>query len=233
MSELYNIPSYDTDRMSYGPGVLYIGAPGVTATQDVGAIRSGVEFVVRRETMEVWQGNPRTHVKTYVLHESCELIITGIEWNTDIISKAIGTGSTTSTDDLETFEMGGDPNVQRISLRFQHITPEGLTITIDMVQSFPGEQFVAIYDDDLHEFAYRWEGNVFKAIRELPGEAPTGQTIFILELFGDAYVYEGVVKDKLDYNELVADPYVYVGVVTSAITSPEFLSDVDITYPYS
>ena len=92
-----NIPVYDADNISLGPGVLYIGPVGTTPTVDVGAIaEDGMTFTVSREYLEVFQGSPKVLIKQFVTDETVELTAQGLEWNIMNIPLALGAGVTTS-----------------------------------------------------------------------------------------------------------------------------------------
>ncbi len=49
----YNLPQFDTNRMSIGPCVLYIGPSGTTPTVDVGAVESGAVLSSTRTKEDV------------------------------------------------------------------------------------------------------------------------------------------------------------------------------------
>ena len=172
----YNLPSYSTERFSFGPGVLYIGAAGQTPTTDVGAVRTGASLRITREVLEVPQGSPRTIVQRYVTSESVQMSVTGIEWNLDNLAQFLGVDITTSTPSLEQLDFGGLMSLNAVSLKFVHQTPEGHTIEVDVWRAQGSGEIEISFGDDVHEFPYTfnaiesdtdWSGNSLTAGQRL------------------------------------------------------------------
>ena len=90
----FNVPSYDTARFTFGPGILYMGAPGTTPLIDIGAVRGDAELNIERTLLEMKQGTPQTRVKAYAVEEKVTLKVTGVEWDLDNLSYALGAGVT-------------------------------------------------------------------------------------------------------------------------------------------
>lgn len=158
----YNVPSYETDNFSFGPGVLYIGVAGATPTIDIGGVRAGAEFSVTREILEVRQGSPASLVKQYATREDAMLRISGIEWNLERISEALGAGVATTSASQDTLEFGGDINIANVALRFVHETPAGHTVTLDLFTAQGVGELTLTFGDELHEMPYS-----FKALETL------------------------------------------------------------------
>jgi len=156
-----NIPSYDTSRFSFGPGILYMGVPGETPVLDIGAIKGGAEFTVERKKLEVKQGSPKTLVKQYVIEETLSIKCTGLEWNLNNLAYCMGAGQTMLGGFSETLEFGGDMTISERALKFVHIMPDGSTIEIDVwkVQS-SGKIPINFNDADMHEFPYEFNALV-------------------------------------------------------------------------
>ena len=150
----FNVPTYDTDNFSFGPGVLYVGAAGSTPTLDVGAVRAGAEFAVSRERLEVFQGSPRSLVKQYIVQENAQLTVTGIEWDVDKLTYVLGSGVTTSTAAQDTYAFGGDLNISESAVKFVHETPAGHTIELYIWKAQGTGEITINFGDDLHEFPY-------------------------------------------------------------------------------
>ena len=151
----YNVPSGETERVSFGPGVLYLGASGTTPTVDVGYAR-GATLTITRDVIELWQGSPQELIKRYSNKETVKLAINGLEWNVDNLSYALGAGETTTGVSPELLEGGGDPNMSEVALMYQHITTEGYTVTLS-IWTATGDGEVSIeFGDDLHEFGYNF-----------------------------------------------------------------------------
>jgi len=172
----YNIPSYDSDRFSFGPGILYLGVTGSTPSVDIGAVRSGAELTIARERLDVPQGSPRTIVKSYAVQENVQLTVTGIEWNLDRLADVLGAGVTTSSVAEDTIAFGGDMSIAQKALKFVHRTPAGTTIEVYLWAVEGSGEVAVTFGDDIHEFPYTflarrattdWAGNSLSTTRQL------------------------------------------------------------------
>ena len=154
----YNVPSYETARFSFGPGILYLGAPGTTPLIDVGAVKGKAELSIERTKLEVLQGSPQTLIEQYVTKEDITLKVTGIEWDFDNLAYALGAGVTTGIGGVsETFEFGGNMAMTNRALRYLHRTPDGGTIDIQMFKAQgAGKLTVNFNEADMHEFPYEF-----------------------------------------------------------------------------
>lgn len=148
----FNVPSYNTDRFSFGPGILYIGAAGSTPAIDVGAVTVGAKLAITREILEYKQGSPATVVKKFATQEAVTLDVTGLEWNVRNLALALGAGITSSDESLETFEFGGSMDVDQYALKFVHVTPAGHTISIYLWKAEAGGGFEVSFAEGPHEF---------------------------------------------------------------------------------
>lgn len=179
----FNVPgNVDPLKFSFGPGVLYIAdIPSASTAADiveathlganscVGGVRSGATFNVTRSRLDVFQGSPRALQKTFVVEETANLTVSGIEWNLENISRAIGAGNITGTTQ-KTFAFGGSLNVSDVAVKFVHITPAGYTLTIRIWQGQGNGDMTVTFGDDLHEIPYSfnavdpgntvWDGTV-------------------------------------------------------------------------
>jgi len=151
----YNLPSFDTRKLSIGPSVIYMGTAGQTPTTDFGAITSA-EFKITYEVNKFFQGVPSA-AKAYKF-KSFEAVLTvkGLEWNLSKMSKATGgylvttyPGSNTVQELYANLEYS-DP----ISIRLVHQTPSGATVTIDVYNAYPGGIDGFNFAQSLHEFGY-------------------------------------------------------------------------------
>ncbi len=160
----FNVPSHDSTRFSFGPGILYIGAPGATPLIDIGAVRGDVELLVTRTPLELKQGSPQTLIKKYAVEEIVNMKITGVEWDFDNIAYALGAGVTTINGTVETLEFGGDLDYTNRALRFIHILPTGGTIDVQVFKAEGlGNLAIAVKETDFHEFPFEFnalEGDV-------------------------------------------------------------------------
>ena len=160
----YNVPSYETDRMSFGPGILYMGAPGTTPEVDVGAVKGDYELSFALSKLDVKAGSPQTKIKTYTLEEDLKIKGTLIEWDMNNLAYILGAGVTSLSGSQEIFEFGGDMDTNNRALRFVHRTPDGGTIDIHIFKAEGmGNLALAMKETDLHEFPFEFnilEGTV-------------------------------------------------------------------------
>jgi hypothetical protein len=144
----YNVPNVTTANFSFGPGILKLGPAGATPTLDVGAVDQGASLEVRSTTLDLRQGNPSMLIKRYLQVSDVAFSVTGLEWNFDNLSKAIGSGVTTSTQ----FDFGGDPNVTEYALQFDHRMPTGSTQTLRIWTVVGSGEITINFSDDFHTF---------------------------------------------------------------------------------
>jgi len=153
----YNVPTYDTSRFSFGPGVLYIGAQGSTPATEIGAVKGDAELSVERTRLEVFAGSPQSKIAQYVTKEEVILKVTGIEWNLDNLNFALGAGVTGASNPNETFEFGGDMNFSNRAVRFLHIAADGSTIDIHLFKcEGSGKLAISFKETDMHEFPFEF-----------------------------------------------------------------------------
>lgn len=149
----YNLPSYESERFSFGPGVLFIGAAGFTPTTDIGAVRTGAALHLTREVLEVPQGSPRTVVKRYATAETATLTVTGIEWNLRNLAYFLGLPYS-SSGSLEELDFGGRMTIDEVALKFVHQTPAGETVEALLWRAQGSGDIEVTFGDDLHEMPY-------------------------------------------------------------------------------
>ncbi len=154
----YNVPSYETKKFSFGPGILYLGTPGSTPLVDVGAVKGNVEISVERTNLPVFQGSPQSKVEQYVTKEEVTIKVTGIEWDLDNLCYALGAGVTSGIGTYqEKLEFGGQMTVANRALRFLHIQPDGSTIDIHFFKVESAGKFsLTLNETDMHEFPYEF-----------------------------------------------------------------------------
>jgi len=155
----YNVPVYESERFSFGPGVLYMGAPGTTPLTDVGAVKGNSEFSVERTKIQVWQGSPKTLVGEYVVKEEVKLKANGIEWDLDNIAYVLGAGATTGIGGAtEKLEFGGNMAMTNRALRFVHRPPDGSTIDLHIFKAQgSGKIAISFNEEDMHEFPFEFQ----------------------------------------------------------------------------
>lgn len=149
----YNVPTYDTSLFSFGPGVLYLGAVGVTPTVDVGGVRSGMDVELTREVLDVLQGSPRTLEQSWVISESATLTLAGIEWNLSNLAAALGYDYPGNAGLLS---LGGSMDVGSSSLKFVHQTPAGGTVEVMFWEAQGSGEVSITFGDEAHELPYEF-----------------------------------------------------------------------------
>lgn len=154
----WNVPSYDTDNISFGPGVLYLGPAGTTPTTDLGAItEDGITLVPTREHREIVQGNPKIPILSFDQSHGFMVRATGIEWDVDKIAKGFGAGQTTLSGSADTWAFGGNPIPHQVAIQIDHAMPQtGNTMTAYIWKAVAegGTELPLTHDE--HQFGYSW-----------------------------------------------------------------------------
>lgn len=116
-----NIPTYDTDNISFGPGVLYLGPAGSTPTADVGAIaEDGITITPENQTRDIFQGNPKLPIKRFSQQQGVVVEVTGIEWNFNNLAYGLGAANTTVDSGEDTLAFGGSPLPDEVAIKIEH-----------------------------------------------------------------------------------------------------------------
>jgi len=167
-----NVPSYNVKRLSFGPGILYLGAAGTTPTTDVGAVRAGATLAFTREKLEIKQGSPEQLIQQYVTAETVRLEVHGIEWNLENLRYALGAGEISSISGGQQMDFGGDMTITNCSVKFVHQMPAGGTVEVDIWKAQGQGEIEITFGMDPHEFPYvflalvadtDWAGNTLPA----------------------------------------------------------------------
>ena len=149
----FNVPNYDSKRFSFGPGIVYLGAPGTTPVIDVGAVKGDAELNIERNALEMKQGSPQTLVKSYTVEENVSIKFTSVEWNLTNLAYALGAGVTSQSGADEILGFGGDPDKSNRALRYVHKQPDGSTIDIQLFKvEGAGSIAISLKEADFHEF---------------------------------------------------------------------------------
>lgn len=129
-----NQPTVTTNRISFGPAVVFLGVMGATPTTDLGAIRTddGVTLEITSEKRDIMQGNPKLVEYTFVQAQGAMLKFAGIEWDiTGSLYRALGSGTTSSSGGNARMFWGGDPLVSQCAIHVRHLMPiSGNTMNI-------------------------------------------------------------------------------------------------------
>lgn len=166
-----NVPSYDTERLSFGPGIIYIGAVGSTPTLDIGAVKGDMALNIERVPLEVKQGSPQSLIKQYVVEENVSISGVSIEWNLDNIAYILGAGVTSVNGASEVMEFGGDADTTSRAVRMVHRTPDGGTIDVHIFDAQgAGGLAIAIKEQDMHELPFEFKA--LEASLDFTGATP-------------------------------------------------------------
>ena len=156
----YNLPSYDTNRLSIGPCVLYIGPAGATPTVDVGAVEAGASLTTTRTKEDIFQGFPKTLIAQFATQETAVLKIDGIEWNVNNFMFALGAGITSSASNTEILDFGGQISFTNVALKLVHQTPYGWTVNV-LIWNAQGDGAITInFSDTHHKLPYTFNAMV-------------------------------------------------------------------------
>lgn len=157
----FNVPSYDADLLSFGPGIVYMGTAGACpwgisaqSTADIGAVDEGMVLTHATEVLDVNQGNPRQLIKSFRTSETVTFAFTGFEWLAANMDDYLGAGHVSGNN----FSYGGDVSFNEVSLRLQHAAPPqagatvGATIIIDIWEARADGNLALTFGADLHGF---------------------------------------------------------------------------------
>ena len=163
-----NIPAGEVERVSFGLGVLKIGSPGTTPTTDVGYAR-GATLTVTRQKLDLFQGVPRTLIRTFANQEDVSLQFTGLQWSLARLKDLLGSG-TFAAGPPEQLDFGGKIDFSEVGVFFQHRTPTQGTVDIYIWKAQGQGELNLSFGDDFQEFNYQF--------RALPGTTDfAGQAI--------------------------------------------------------
>jgi len=158
---MFNMPTYDTDDISLGPGVIFLGPVGSTPAVEVGAVRSGSTLTITREVVDVEQGTPAALIKSFARKEMISLTFRGLQWSLRDLAWALGAGVTAEDATEATLGFGGDMDVSNVALMFRHELPVGHTVETYFWAARGSGEVAIEHGDDPHEFPY-----TFNAVRQ-------------------------------------------------------------------
>ena len=153
-----NIPTFNTNNISFGPGRLFLGAAGATPSVDVGAItEDGIKVTLSSKKRHITQGNPKVKMYTFIQEQDVMVELSSIEWNVNNMQYALGSGNTTSSGSEDTFSFGGDPIVDKVAIHVQHYAAvAGHTINGYIWQAVSDGDLELNLTHDEHKFPYKW-----------------------------------------------------------------------------
>jgi len=128
-----NQPNGTTNNISFGPGIVKIGAwqdltaysPGtidITPTTDIGYIgEDGITIELTSDKRNIVQGNPQIVTYSFATAQSAMINFTSIEWDFDNFVFALGAGATTAlSGNSYTFAFGGNPLNTECAIFIEH-----------------------------------------------------------------------------------------------------------------
>lgn len=170
--------SGNSDRISFGAGVLRIGPSGVTPSTDIGYVRTA-SLAVTRQKLEVLLGFPRTLIVQYVNQEDVVLTVTGLEWSLNRLKDVFATGNISGTK----LRFGGDVNLSKVALEFEHQMPAGGTATIRLWKAQGQGDATINLGEEVHEFPYAFRA-LDAATNWAGGANPSDGRLMEIELVG-------------------------------------------------
>lgn len=161
----YNIDSTgDTNNVSFGPAIVYIGPSGATPTASVGYVgEDAITIEIASTKRDISQGNPKTIEFSFATEQSVKVSWQGIEWDQNLIQYAIGAGNTYADIalSLQTWSFGGDPIVETVAIKVQHyMAKAGDTLTINVWKARADGNVSLGFSAEEHKFA-----NAYAAMR--------------------------------------------------------------------
>jgi len=150
----FNLPDYNADKLSFGPGVVLFGVAGETPGTDVGAVDEGMTLTHAVEVLDVLQGAPRRIVKSFRLGDTVTFAFAGFEWTIENFPELLGAGHVSGDE----YGYGGDLSIQEVSLRLRHNMPPktgasvGSTLTIDIFRARSNGDLTLTFGAEIHSF---------------------------------------------------------------------------------
>ena len=154
----YNKPSGAISQISIGPGIIRVGPTGATPSFDVGHVKGDMTLRINREAVDIRAGSPQTLIDRMAAAEDVSLEFTGIEWDMDVLLRAVGDGASSVSGASEFFKTGGRPKFDKYAVQFEHVMADGGTLTWNVWNAIPsGEVETSITPDDVHEITMRFD----------------------------------------------------------------------------
>jgi len=156
----YNLDSAgDTNNISFGPALVYIGPSGVTPTTSVGYVGDdAITVEITSTKRDIMQGNPKTIEFSFATEQHVKVSWQGIEWDQDLLQYAIGAGNTFSSPSLQTWAFGGDPIVETVAIKVQHyMAKAGDTLTVNVWKARADGPVSLGFSAEEHKFANSYE----------------------------------------------------------------------------
>lgn len=154
----YNKPSGNTSQITIGPGIIRVGPTGATPTFDVGHVSGEMTLLFKRERVDIRAGSPQALIEALSSQEDVSVEFTGVEWDMDVLLRAIGDGSSSVSGASEIFKMGGRSKFDKYAVQFEHRMSDGGTLTVDIFKAVSaGEVECSIVIDEPHKLSMKFD----------------------------------------------------------------------------
>lgn len=155
---MYNKPSGNTGQISIGPGIIRVGPSGTTPSFDVGFVSGDATLMFKREAVDVRAGSPQIIIDRLASAEDLSIEFTGIEWDMDVLLRAIGDGASSVSAPNELFKTGGRPKFDKYAVQFEHRMADGGTLTLNIWKAAPsGEIEATIALEEPHNLSMKFD----------------------------------------------------------------------------
>lgn len=155
---MYNKPSGDTSQITIGPGIVRVGPVGATPTFDVGHVTDKMTLMFKRTRTDIKAGSPQILIEALANAEMLSLEFKGIEWDMDVLARALGDGASSVSGANEIFKFGGKPPFAKYALQFEHRMADGGTLMVNVWKVIPsGEVEATIGIEDPHDLKMKFD----------------------------------------------------------------------------
>lgn len=156
----FNItPDGDSDNISFGPAIVYLGPSGATPTSTIGYVgEDAITLEINGTKRDIMQGNPKTIEFSFTTEQHVKLNWSSIEWDQTQLQYSVGAGNTSASASLQTWSFGGDPIVETVAIRVQHyMAKAGDTLNINVWKA-RGDGAVSVgFSAEEHKFPASYE----------------------------------------------------------------------------
>ena len=154
-----NLPTGDTNNISFGPALVFLGPSGSTPTLDVGYVaEDALTLEINGTKRDIMQGNPKTIEHTFMTEQKVKVSWHGIEWSVNLLQASIGAGNTSFSSAIQTWAFGGDPLVETVAIKVQHYMAKAAdTLVCNLWKCRPDGAVALSFSADEHKFPQSYE----------------------------------------------------------------------------
>lgn len=154
---MYNKPTGTSNKISIGPGRVFLGPVGATPSIDVGYVKDDFTISLMRTGVDVRQGSPQILIDKLASQEDVSIEFKGIEWNFENLARVCGDGATSVSGADLIYKLGGAPGFQKYALMYQHKMADGGTMSVDIWKVMgEGQVVISAKAADIHDIAYKF-----------------------------------------------------------------------------